>query len=406
VTGHAPAEEPRLRAGQLGPDQLLAGAPVRDPLRIALLTYSTKPRGGVVHTLALAEALAAAGQDVTVWALGRGGDSGFFRPVDPRVSVRVVPFPEVDGEGVGPRILRSIAVLRDAFGGPAYDIVHAQDCISANAAGRCVRTVHHLDHFTTPELAACHERAITEPYAHVCVSAAVAAELRRGWGLEAAVIPNGVGAARFAAAAGRGAAAAAARRGWRARLGRYVLAVGGIEPRKGSLELLEAYALLARERPDVRLVIAGGETLFDYRDYRAAWEQRARDLGVTPEVLGPVPEPDLPSLVAAAGVFAFPSAKEGFGLAAMEALAAGVPVVASDLPVLREVLGGAARFAASAPGFAGALGDALDRPDPVRRTAGRRVAARYTWPAAAAVHLQFYQSLLDQSRLDRAAARR
>jgi glycosyltransferase involved in cell wall biosynthesis len=180
-----------------------------------------------------------------------------------------------------------------------------------------------------------------------------------------------------------------------------VLAVGGIEPRKGSLELLDAYALLARERPDVRLVIAGGETLFDYRDYRAAWEQRARDLGVTPEVLGPVPEPDLPSLVAGAGVFAFPSAKEGFGLAAMEALAAGIPVVASDLPVLREVLGGAARFAASAPAFAAALGDALDRPDPGRRAAGRRVAARYTWTAAAAAHLEFYQSLLDRSLLDR-----
>ena len=96
-------------------------------------------------------------------------------------------------------------------------------------------------------------------------------------------------------------------------------------------------------RPDVRLVIAGGETLFDYRDYRARWEQRAGVLGVSAEVLGPVPEADLPSLVAAAGVFAFPSAREGFGLAALEALAAGVPVVASDLPVLREVLGGAAR---------------------------------------------------------------
>ena len=125
-----------------------------------------------------------------------------------------------------------------------------------------------------------------------------------------------------------------------------MLAVGGIEPRKGSLELLEAYAILGRGQPGVRLVIAGGETLFDYRDYRARWEQRARDLGVAPELLGPVDEPDLPSLVAAASVFAFPSTKEGFGLAAMEALAAGVPVIASDLPVLREIFGGAARFAA------------------------------------------------------------
>lgn len=119
-------------------------------MKIALLSYSTKPRGGVVHTLALAEALAAAGQDVTVWTLGRGGDSGFFREVDPAVSTRIVPFLDgPEGETVGERILRSIATLREAFDPTPYDIVHAQDCISANAAGRCVRTVHHLDQFTT-----------------------------------------------------------------------------------------------------------------------------------------------------------------------------------------------------------------------------------------------------------------
>src|SRR5690606_16594315 len=137
--------------------------------RIALLTYSTKPRGGVVHTLALAEALARAGASVTVWTLGRGGDTGFFRPGDPAVLVRVVPFPEVEGEHVGARILRSVEVLRAAFEPRAYDVVHAQDCISANAVGRCVRTIHHLDTFTTPELAACHERAVVEPYARICV---------------------------------------------------------------------------------------------------------------------------------------------------------------------------------------------------------------------------------------------
>jgi glycosyltransferase-like protein len=372
----------------------MTGPPPITPLRIALLSYSTKPRGGVVHTLALAEALAAVGQSVAVWTLGRGGDSGFFRAVDPRVRQHVVPFPDIEGEAVGPRILRSIAVLRDAFDGAGYDIVHAQDCISANAAGRCVRTVHHLDQFTTPELAACHERAITEPYAHICVSAAVAGELREGWGIQATVIPNGVDAARFAAAAGPSPAAVAARRGWRSRLGRYVLAVGGIEPRKGSLELLEAYAKLSRRQPGVRLVIAGGETLFDYRDYRARWEQRARDLAIDPAVLGPVDEADLPSLVAAASAFAFPSAKEGFGLAAMEALAAGVPVIASDLPVLREIFDGAARFAADTGTFAARLSDALTGPDPQLRTAGRRLAARYTWSAAATGHLRFYRALM------------
>ncbi|MFD4605174.1 MSMEG_0565 family glycosyltransferase [Streptomyces sp. NPDC058464] len=357
-------------------------------MKIALLSYSTKPRGGVVHTLALAEALAALGEDVTVWTLGRGGDTGFFRPVSPAVRLRIVPF--VDGpadETVGERVLRSIATLRDAFDPTPYDIVHAQDCISANAVGRCVRTVHHIDHFTTPELAACHERAIVEPYAHICVSTAVAEELRAVWGLSAEVIANGVAYDRFATTD------PTARARWRSRLGRYILTVGGIEPRKGSLDLLEAYALLRAEHPGIRLVIAGGETLFDYRDYRTRWESRAAELGVDPVVLGQVADEELPSLVAAADAFAFPSLKEGFGLAAMEALAAGVPLVVRDLPVLREVFGAAADFAATPGRLATALGHVLTVEDPARRAAGRELAAAHTWAEAARRHLALYRSL-------------
>jgi glycosyltransferase-like protein len=354
-------------------------------MRIALLSYSTRPRGGVVHTLALAEALAAEGQDVTVWTLGRGGDSGFFRPVDPAVRVRVVPFPEVPGEEAGPRILRSIAVLRAAFRPGDYDIVHAQDCISANATDRCVRTIHHLDHFTTPELAACHEKAIVRPYAHICVSAAVAAEVRAGWGRTPAVIPNGVEAARFAAAVPD------------RRHGRYVLAVGGIEPRKGSVELLEAYAGTRAAIPGLGLVVAGGETLFDYRAYRAAWESRASELGVTPRVLGPVPHEELPGLVAGAAVFAFPSVKEGFGLAAMEALAAGTPVVVSDRPVFREVFGDTVLYGRNPGELATALRQAITVPDPDRTERGRRRAAAHTWTAAARRHLEFYRRVGDRA---------
>ena len=360
-------------------------------MRIALLTYSTKPRGGVVHTLALAEALARAGEQVTVWSLGRGGDDAFFRDVDPAVLVRLVPFPDRAGEDVGMRILRSIDVLGAAFRNEAYDVVHAQDCISANAVPGCVRTVHHLDTFTTPALAACHERAIVAPRALVCVSAAVAAEVAAGWGRTATVIPNGVDAARFAAAASP--AGEAGRRAWRDRLGRYVLAVGGIEPRKGTLDLIEAMAVVQAQRPDLSLVIAGGETLFDYRHYRSQVEARAAELGVHPVVLGPVADPELPALIAAADVFAFPSTKEGFGLAAMEALAAGVPVVTRDLPVLREVFGDAATFARDAGEFAAALLAAADRSAADRRSAGRELAARHTWDAAAAAHRRLYESL-------------
>lgn len=359
--------------------------------RVALLTYSTRPRGGVVHTLALAEALVALGVRVDVWTLARGGDATFFRPVDPRVGVRAVAFPEVADETVGERIVRSIAVLRDAFDAArgAYDVVHAQDCISANAALPCVRTVHHLDTFTTPELAACHDRAVAAPSDLVCVSAAVAGEVRDGWGRAATVIPNGVDAARFAA----GAQDAPGRARWADRLGRYVLALGGIEPRKASLDLLEAYAALPPAlRSGRRLVLGGGETLFDYRDYRAAFDRRCAELDVEPVVLGTLGEDELPALVAQADALAMVSTKEGFGLAAMEALAAGVPVVARDLPVLREVLGDAVAYAADVPGTAAALAGVLATPpDPAP---GRAVAASYTWERAARAHLVLYQRLL------------
>jgi glycosyltransferase-like protein len=363
-------------------------------VRIALLSYSTKPRGGVVHTLALAEAMARAGHDVSVWSLGRGGDAAFFRPVDPAVTLRLVPFPDVPGEDVGARILRSIEVLGNAFRDDSYDVVHAQDCISANAVPDCVRTVHHLDTFTTPELAACHERAIVRPRALVCVSAAVAAEVVTGWGRAATVIPNGVEAARFAAAAGP--EGEAGRRAWRERLGRYVLAVGGIEPRKGTLDLVEAFAEVSTRRPELSLVVAGGETLFDYRDYRAQVFARAAELGVEPVVLGPVEHAHLPTLVAAADVFAFPSTKEGFGLAAMEALAAGVPVVTRDLPVLREVFGGVASFATDPAGMAAAL---LADVGEERRSAGRGLAQSHSWDAAAAAHLELYGTLVASGAL-------
>lgn len=387
-------------------------APVRDgrPLRIALLTYSTRPRGGVVHTLSLAEALARAGHEVTVWSLGRGGDGGFFRRVDPDVRLVTVPFPDVDGEDVGTRILRSIEVFGEAFdaavrrvgGGPGgYDVVHAEDCISANAVrGACIRTVHHLDTFTTPELAACHERAIVEPFAHVCVSAAVAAELSRGWGIRARVIGNGVDAARFAAAAGPD--GAGARAAWRSRLGSYVLAVGGIEPRKGTLDLVEAMAVVRTVLPGTALVVAGGETLFDYRDYRARVDRRAAELGVEPLVLGTVDHDALPALVAAADAFAFPSTREGFGLAAMEALAAGVPVVARDLPVLREVFGDSVRYAGDPAGLAAGLVDAVTSPAGPRRASGRALAGSCSWDVAAVAHVELYRDLV----ATRGAARR
>ncbi len=369
-----------------------------------------------MHALHLAEALGDRGHEVELWALSADG-ARFFR--EPRVPARLVPVDRRPGEDVEPRILRYAATLADGLraAGPA-DVHHSEDCLSARsllalrAEGRVpsiVRTVHHVDDFASPVLAECQRASIEDVDHRVCVSAYWAGVLRRDHGVDAQVIPNGVDGHRFATCP-LDRAAAGERLGWDGRPA--VLAIGGIEPRKGSRALLAAFAA-ARERigPGALLVVAGGETLFDYAEYRAAWEDDAAALGLRVHrgpappagaevaVLGPVDDEQMPALMRAADVFAFPSEREGFGLVVLEAQAAGLPCVVSDLPVLREFLedGRDCRMVpvGDVAALAGALVEALhDAPLRQRLAAGgRRTAAAFTWDAAAAAHEALYERI-------------
>src|SRR4051812_11895592 len=358
-------------------------APIEDrPLRIALVTGTTRARPPVVHTLALAEALARLGQDVTIWGLGRGAGAGFFRPVDPAVSLRVVPVAEDGVEPAASRAAAAVATLRGVFRPEGYDVVHAQDAVSGEAVAPCVRTVHDVDGAGAQPAAA---------YAHVCPTPTVAGRLARAWGVDPVVIPQGVDAAGFAAAADeQDPAATAARRSWRNRLGRYVLAVGPVEERGRTLELLEAFARLGPELEDVRLVLAGAGAGLDDPAYRSLFDARAAELGVAPLVLGPVPAAEMPSLVAAACAFVVAAADGGAG-PALGGLAAGIPVGLPGVPEVREPFSGAAVFAATPTATAWELGELVHSPSAALRRAGRALAARHTWEAAAAAHIALYR---------------
>ncbi|MEA2194295.1 MAG: hypothetical protein QOG42_729 [Solirubrobacteraceae bacterium] len=381
-------------------------------MKIAMLTYSVKPRGGVEHALAVAEALAGRGHEVCVSALAQPGEA-FFRETAAGVGTRLVE--HVPSEAAfDARILGMVEAyregLRPLLADGAFDIVHAQDCISANAAldlrdegviEHVVRTVHHVDDFISPSLIACQDRSILMPDLVLCVSEPWVARLADEFGVEARLVRNGVDGERFRAP--RDAAERAADRAALALGARFaVLTVGGIEPRKGSLTLLEGFAHLRARAPelDPLLLIVGGATLFDYRDEIDRFTARARELGVSEHVrhVGTVSPAELERHYRAADVFAFPSTKEGFGLVALEALAAGLPVVASQIDVFLPFLAHGESALLSPAGDGGPLGRALVRlaGDPALRerlvAGGGRVVDAYGWDTAAVAHEDAYRS--------------
>lgn len=126
---------------------------------------------------------------------------------------------------------------------------------------------------------------------------------------------------------------------------RFLLYVGGISPHKNIDTLIEAFGRLGDDRSfgDVRLVLVGDYSGDVFRTCHAELSRQAARLGVDGRVHFPgyVPDEDLAHLYSAATAFVFPSYLEGFGLPAVEAMACGAPVIASNRGSLPEVLDGA-----------------------------------------------------------------
>lgn len=178
---------------------------------------------------------------------------------------------------------------------------------------------------------------------------------------------------------------------------RFILSVGTIQPRKNFTRLVEATGMLNAQCSmlDWDLVIAGGRGWM----YEGIFE-RVRALGLERRVhfVGFVDDADLAALYNLAGLFAFPSLYEGFGLPPLEAMACGVPVVCSDTSSLLEVVGDAALtvgpldVAGLAEAMCRAIEDESLRASLVQRGLVR--ATGFTWSKAAQELLAVYQTIV------------
>ena len=176
-------------------------------LRIAMLTYSVKPRGGVVHALEVSEALARRGHRVELAALARPGEALFRSTALPLHVVRHVPLDDARSTSASRRCSTPMPTACGRSSRP----VATTSCTPRTACRRTprwrcatrawstsvIRTVHHVDDFTSPSLIECQDRSIVAPDRVVCVSRPWVERLAAEFGVSAGLVRNGVDARRF-----------------------------------------------------------------------------------------------------------------------------------------------------------------------------------------------------------------
>ena len=245
-----------------------------DAMRVAILAHSTNPRGGVVHALELGDALVRLGHEAIVHAPDAKG-GGFFRST--LCGSALVPASPVEAN-VATLVETRIAEYLSYFENPAnrrFDVFHAQDGISGNALAtlkerglvRCfARTVHHIDDFEDERVAALQARSILAADQLFVVSRTWREILGKRFGRSATIVGNGVDGARFCPVPNGREEALRARLGLSE--GPIFLSIGGVEERKNTLRLLEAFREVRRVRPAAQLLIAGGASLLDHSAYQ------------------------------------------------------------------------------------------------------------------------------------------
>lgn len=176
----------------------------------------------------------------------------------------------------------------------------------------------------------------------------------------------------------------------------FMLTVGTIEPRKNLSRLLDALAMTHKKGADVKLVVVGKRGWLDEEFFRALEDHPCRE---SVQLLGYVPDDDLPCLYGAADLCVVPSIYEGFGLPVLEAMACGTPVACSRASSLPELGGDAAVYfdPISVDEMSASITRVL-RDESLReemRSRGLAQASRFSWKRAARETMEVYDRVLD-----------
>ncbi len=386
---------------------------------VGIFTYSTRPRGSVVHACHLAEALGQRGHEVTLYALSKAGDE-LYRPLSCEVVLLPAgPAPQDPDALIRQRVdevARGVLALR-----PRHDVYHAEDCLVASGLLRArgglpptpvVRTLHHVERYESAYLRDCQARSVLEVERVACVSRSSQRDVLDVFGRSCPIIGNGVDVARFATRLPE------LERELLRRLGMsdgepLVLSVGGVEPRKNSITMLQALRQVLERVPRARWAIVGGSSIWEHeayrRQFRGELEQLSPSVRARVIELGQVPEDELTALYGLSRVLCCASLQEGFGLCVLEALAAGSAVVASRTEPFTEYLSDscAGLVEPTSPEQIASAVLALLRDDTLRASRvreGRLCAALHGWTRVAEQHERLYAEVIVSQRL-RAAER-